>query len=105
MNIRLKDSIHPELKSLGLKPGDLIDGQLVNEETGLVHYTNYYKNYPITCSIWKEDYEIIDNKTPNFKTVEAAYFVGFEPSEEASQNNELLFFEAQEYLTNEALRV
>lgn len=57
MQIRLKDTIHPELKSLLLKEGDIIEGRLVNKKTGLVHFEAGGEN----CSIWKEDYELIQN--------------------------------------------
>lgn len=98
MNIRLKETIHPELKSLGLKAGDIIRTATIGSKvTGCLHFTYGNRN----CSIWPEDYELIPNQT---QTIEAAYLVGFEPSEESSQNNELMFIEAQEYLTNEAIR-
>lgn len=104
MNIRLKDTIHPELKSLGLKPGDIINGHLVNEETGLIHLTYYYKSFPVNCSIWPEDYDIVESKTPNNQIIEAAFQAGFEPSDETFQNKDLMFIEAQEFLTNQAIR-
>ena len=87
MNIRLKDTIHPELKALGLRPGELINGKLVNDQTGLVHFTSYCNNFPVNCSIWPEDYEIIPNQS---QTIEAAFQAGFEPSEETYQNNDLM---------------
>lgn len=102
MNIILKDTIHPELKSLGLKPGDVIsNATIVSKETGSVHFTSYCNNFPVNCSIWPEDYEIIPNQS---QTIEAAFQAGFEPSEETYQNNDLMFIEAQEYLSNEAIR-
>lgn len=64
MKIRLKDTIHPELKSLWLKSGDIVEGRLVNKKTGLFHFEAGGEN----CSIWKEDYEVIQhNDKPHAK--------------------------------------
>jgi len=101
MNIRLKDTIHPELKALGLRPGELINGKLVNDQTGLVHFTSYCNNFPVNCSIWPEDYEIIPNQS---QTIEAAVLAGFDPSDVILQDDDQIFIEAQEYLSNEAIR-
>ena len=98
MNIRLKDTIHPELKSLGLKAGDIIRTATVGSKvTGSLHFTYGNRN----CSIWPEDYEIIPNQT---QTIEAAIQAGFEPSDVILQDDDQIFIEAQEYLTNQAIR-
>ena len=102
MKIRLKDTIHPELKSLGLKAGDIIrNASIGSKETGSVHFTTTYNCRSVICSIWPEDYEIIQNQN---QTIEAAIQAGFEPSDVILQDDDQIFIEAQEYLSNEAIR-
>ena len=98
MNIRLKETIHTELKSLGLKAGDIISTATIGSKvTGSLHFTYGNRN----CSIWPEDYEIIPNQN---QTIEAAIQAGFDPSDVILQNDDQIFIEAQEYLSNEAIR-
>lgn len=102
MNIILKDTIHPELKSLGLKPGDVnSNATIVSKETGSIQFTKTYNCISVNCSIWPEDYEIIPNQS---QTIEAAVLAGFEPSDVILQDDDQIFIEAQEYLSNEAIR-
>ena len=43
-------------------------------------------------------------KSTNFQIIEAAILAGFEPSDVILQDDDQIFIEAQEYLTNKAIR-
>jgi len=70
MKIRIIGDLHPELRLLGLKPGDEFEASLdTQSETGLVHVVVSHVRTTINCSIWPENYEIIENTEKN-KTYE-----------------------------------
>lgn len=61
MKVRLKGKIHPELESIGLKAGDEIEVYKdTTSEVGCCHFTKYVEKRIYDCSIWPENYEIIE---------------------------------------------
>lgn len=61
MKIRLKSTIHPELKATGLKEGDEIEVRKDPvSKVGGCSFTWHKNGYPYDCSIWPEDFEIIE---------------------------------------------
>lgn len=63
--IRLLESIHPELTALGLKPGDIIDATTCCfSKVGCMHFEVSGRNRTNQCSIWPQDYEIVEPVKP-----------------------------------------
>lgn len=62
MKIKLKDSIISELKSIGIRPGDIIESNDVNKTTGAVQFTKWHNASSYECVVWPEDYEVIEEE-------------------------------------------
>lgn len=66
--IKLLESIHPELKALGLKPGDIISAApCIVSKTGCMHFEVTRNGKTSQCSIWPQDYVpvIVEPAKPN----------------------------------------
>jgi hypothetical protein len=64
MKIRLKGEIDPELTALGLKAGDEIEvTKDPQSKVGCCHFTRYRNQRDFACSIWPENYDVINNKS------------------------------------------
>jgi hypothetical protein len=69
MRIKLTGELHPELLSLGLKAGDIINnagpgqkGPDIKTDTGQLYFDVHGYVVPQTCVVWPDNYEIL---TPN----------------------------------------
>jgi len=63
MLIKLKDSIDWELLALGCKPGDEVEATIDPlSTTGGLHFEKRCYGTTYNCSIWPQDYEIVDKK-------------------------------------------
>lgn len=61
MKVKLTGDLDPELEILGLKPGDEIEVQPDPvSKAGGCHFTRYLNGHPFNCSIWPDNYEIIN---------------------------------------------
>lgn len=61
MKVRLTEGLDPELKIIGLKPGDELEVSPVPEsKVGCCHFTKYHNGWPFNCSIWPDSYEKIN---------------------------------------------
>lgn len=61
MKIKLTEGIDPELTILGLKAGDELEvTKDPVSKVGGCHFTQYKNGHPFNCSIWPDNYEIIN---------------------------------------------
>lgn len=60
MTIQLKGDIHPELKTLGYKAGDIIEKATVsNQPSKVAYFENHSYAVAQHCSVWPENYDIV----------------------------------------------
>jgi hypothetical protein len=61
MIIQLTGELHPELTCLGLKDGDIIRNAVMPDDNqkGVVHFDLIYCTHTICCSVWPDNYKII----------------------------------------------
>lgn len=59
MDIELKGDLHPELKAIGLKPGEIIRNASGPHPNHAVHFDKYHNGHEYHCSVWPENYQPI----------------------------------------------
>lgn len=61
MKVKLTQNLDPELRMLGLNPGDEIEVTPdPASKVGVCHFTIYHNVWPSNCSIWPDSYEKIN---------------------------------------------
>lgn len=64
MEIELIGEIHPELKRLGLEAGDKVQASPCPvSKVGVMHFMVSCAGIAQTCSVWPENYKIVEPKT------------------------------------------
>jgi hypothetical protein len=62
MKIQLTGELHPELISIGIKSGDIVDAYKDPvSKVGGMHFSKYFNGSIRECSIWPDNYVLIDN--------------------------------------------
>lgn len=60
--IKLVGALDWELTRLGLEAGDVIpDHSPPGKENGAVHFDTHYNGFRVSCVVWPDNYEIVDN--------------------------------------------
>ena len=70
MQIELKESIHAELKAVGLKPGQIINSNEIDNITGAIYFRTFYNTVHIDCVVYPEDYKIVSNNLVSISITE-----------------------------------
>lgn len=61
MIIKLKGTLDPELRAIGLNSDDLVKSATMDpiSHVGAVHFSRQFNGHHYDCVVWPENYEII----------------------------------------------
>lgn len=64
MKIKLKGDLHIELTNIGLQAGDIVEAQKCPvSKVGVMHFDHRRGTRDYCCSVWPDNYDIIESKT------------------------------------------
>lgn len=68
--IKLKGDLDMDLTRIGLEPGQIIEALPDSmSKKGAMHFTRYKFDMSFNCTVWPENYELIEEKPTNQKNL------------------------------------